>query len=393
MYEPVIVACARTPVGKANKGSLKNTRPDDLAASVISAAISRAPGLEGHEIDDVIIGCAMPEGPQGMNVARIASLRAGLPVSTPAITINRFCASGLQSIAFAANMIQNGLAKVVIAGGTESMSLVPMGGNNFSPNPHLVDAYPDVYLNMGLTAENLATKYSISRDEQDLFAYESHKKSIRAVNNNKFDEEIIPLNLMIDQINNKGEKSSYTSVFKKDECPRPDTSITTLKKLTPVFHANGSVTAGNSAQLSDAAAAVVVTSKEIAIKRGWKVLGRFVNFVTVGVKPEEMGIGPVMAIPKALSAAGLDKSNIGLIELNEAFAVQSLAVIKKLDLDPHKINVNGGAISLGHPLGCTGTRLTITLLHEMKRREIQFGLVTMCVGGGMGVAAVFEHLN
>ena len=393
MREAVIISAARTALGKGIKGTLRNTRPDELARCAISAVVSRTPGLKTDQVDDVIIGCAMPEGPQGMNVARIASLRAGLPVSVPALTINRFCGSGLQSIAFAVNQIQSGGADIVIAGGTESMSLVPLGGNNFSPNPYLVDSYPDVYLNMGLTAENLGKKYSISRDDQDLFAYQSHQKSIKAIKKNKFKDEIIPFEIPVKGINPNGETYSLKSIFEIDECPRNDTSVDTLKRLLPVFDKKGTVTAGNAAQLSDGAAAVVVTSKEKAIEQEWTILGRFVSFATVGVKPEEMGIGPVAAIPKVLSVAGLDKSSIGLIELNEAFAVQALAVMIELNLDPNKINVNGGAISLGHPLGCTGTRLTITLLHEMKKRNIQFGLVTMCVGGGMGVAAVFEKLS
>jgi len=393
MREAVIISAARTALGKGIKGTLRNTRPDELARCAISAVVSRTPGLKTDQVDDVIIGCAMPEGPQGMNVARIASLRAGLPVSVPALTINRFCGSGLQSIAFAVNQIQSGGADIVIAGGTESMSLVPLGGNNFSPNPYLVDSYPDVYLNMGLTAENLGKKYSISRDDQDLFAYQSHQKSIKAIKKNKFKDEIIPFEIPVKGINPNGETYSLKSIFEIDECPRNDTSVDTLKRLLPVFDKKGTVTAGNAAQLSDGAAAVVVTSKEKAIEQEWTILGRFVSFATVGVKPEEMGIGPVAAIPKVLSVAGLDKSSIGLIELNEAFAVQALAVMNELNLDPNKINVNGGAISLGHPLGCTGTRLTITLLHEMKKRNIQFGLVTMCVGGGMGVAAVFEKLS
>jgi acetyl-CoA acyltransferase len=393
MREAVIVAGARTPLGKGIKGTLRNTRPDELAQRVISAAVSRTPGLKTDQIDDVIIGCAMPEGPQGMNVARIASLRSGLPVTVPGLTINRFCASGLQSIAFAANQIRCGCADVVIAGGTESMSLVPLGGETFSPNPYLVDSYPDVYLNMGLTAENLGRKYSISRSDQDLFAYQSHQKSLHAIKTSRFKDEIIPLEIPVAGIRPNGDTYSLKSKFEIDECPRIDTNIDTLKKLLPVFDKKGTVTAGNAAQLSDGAAAVVVTSKEKAIEQEWKILGRFVSFTTVGVKPEEMGIGPIMAIPKVLANAGLDKSSIGLIELNEAFAVQALTVINKLSLDPNKINVNGGAIGLGHPLGCTGTRLTITLLHEMKKQNIQYGLVSMCVGGGMGVAAIFEQLS
>lgn len=393
MREAVIVAGARTPLGKGIKGTLRNTRPDELAQRVISAAVSRTPGLKTYQIDDVIIGCATPEGPQGMNVARIASLRSGLPVTVPGLTINRFCASGLQSIAFAANQIRCGCADVIIAGGTESMSLVPLGGETFSPNPYLVDSYPDVYLNMGLTAENLGRKYSISRSDQDLFAYQSHQKSLHAIKTSRFKDEIIPLEIPVAGIRPNGDTYSLKSKFEIDECPRIDTNIDTLKKLLPVFDKKGTVTAGNAAQLSDGAAAVVVTSKEKAIEQEWKILGRFVSFTTVGVKPEEMGIGPIMAIPKVLANAGLDKSSIGLIELNEAFAVQALTVINKLSLDPNKINVNGGAIALGHPLGCTGTRLTITLLHEMKKQNIQYGLVSMCVGGGMGVAAIFEQLS
>ncbi len=393
MKEAVIVSVARTPVGKAKKGALRHTRPDDLAALAISSAVERRPGLKPSEIDDVILGCAMPEAEQGMNVARIASLRAGLPVEVSAITINRFCSSGLQSIAFAAERIQCGSAEVILAGGTESMSLVPMGGHHFSPNPELVDSYPDVYLNMGLTAENLSKKYDISREQQDRFACQSHRKALQAIHARRFRDEIVPVEVTVDHVNGEGEKVSRKFVLDQDEGPREDTTPEALAKLKPAFHLKGSITAGNSSQMSDGAAVVVLTSRDKAKDRGWKVLGRFVSFATAGVPPEEMGIGPKRAIPKALKLAGLDLEQIGLIELNEAFAAQALAVIREADLDPDRINVNGGAIALGHPLGCTGAKLTTTLLGEMRRRQVQFGMVTLCVGGGMGAAGILELVD
>jgi acetyl-CoA acyltransferase len=390
MKEAVVVTAVRTPVGKANKGTLKDMRPDDMAATVIANAIQRTAGLRSSEIDDVILGCAMPEAEQGMNVARIASLRAGLPPEVSAITINRFCSSGLQSIAFAAERIMCGSAEVILAGGTESMSLVPMAGHKFIPNPYLVDTYPDVYLSMGLTAENLANKYRISREAQDQFSLRSHQNAIRAIESGNFKNEIVPLDVAVDHLNSKRKKETRQIRFEVDEGPRPDTSLEVLAKLKPAFHATGTITAGNSSQMSDGAAVAVVTSKENARQRGWKPMGKFVSFATAGVRPEEMGIGPAAAIPKALKIAKLSLEEIGLIELNEAFAAQVLAVIREANLDLNKINVNGGAIALGHPLGCTGAKLTATLLNEMRRRQVQFGMVTMCVGGGMGAAGIFE---
>ena len=390
MKEAVIVSAARTPVGRANKGALRHTRPDDLAAVAISAAVRRTPGLKTGEIEDVILGCAMPEAEQGMNVARIAALRAGLPVEVSAVTINRFCASGLQSIAFAAERIQCGSAEVILAGGTESMSLIPKAGRHFSPNPHLVDSYPDVYLNMGMTAENLARIYEISREQQDRFALQSHRQALQAMDAGRFRDEIVPLELTPDGAHGQGKKETRHCRFDRDEGPRKDTTLQALAQLKPAFHASGSVTAGNSSPMSDGAAAVVLTSRDMAQDRGWKILGRFVSFATAGVPPEEMGLGPVQAIPKALKQAGLDLRQIGLIELNEAFAAQALAVIHQSGLDPDRVNVNGGAIALGHPLGCTGTKLTATLLGEMRRRQVQFGMVTLCIGGGMGAAGILE---
>jgi len=390
MKEAVVVTALRTPVRKANKGTLKDMRPDDMAAAVIANAIQRTPELRSSEIDDVILGCAMPEAEQGMNVARIASLRAGLPPEVSAITINRFCSSGLQSIAFAAERIMCGAAEVIVAGGTESMSLVPMAGHKFIPNPYLVDTYPDVYLSMGLTAENLANKYRISREAQDQFSLRSHQNAIRAIESGNFKNEIVPLDIAVDHLNSKRKKETRQIRFEVDEGPRADTSLEALAKLKPAFHAAGTITAGNSSQMSDGAAVAVVTSKENARQRGWKPMGRFVSFATAGVRPEEMGIGPAAAIPKALKIAKLSLEEIGLIELNEAFAAQALAVIREANLDLNKINVNGGAIALGHPLGCTGAKLAATLLNEMRRRQVQFGMVTMCVGGGMGAAGIFE---
>ncbi len=397
MREAVIVSSVRTPVGKASKGVLRATRPDDLAAVVIKEAIARAGGLDPKEIEDVILGCAMPEAEQGMNVARIASLRAGLPVETSAMTINRFCSSGLQAIALAAERIMAGQGDVAVAGGTESMSMVPMGGNKISPNPSLMDSYPDAYLGMGLTAENLAKKYGITREQSDEFSFASHQKAIAAIAAGKFKDEIVPVEVNYVSFESNGNGNSKAKNvkinFDTDEGPRSDTSVEVLGKLKPAFHARGVVTAGNSSQMSDGAAAAVVMSAERARALGLKPLARFLAFATAGCLPEEMGVGPVYAIPKALKIAGLTIDQIDVIELNEAFAAQSLAVIKLAGLDPARVNVNGGAIALGHPLGCTGAKLTATILRELDRRKGRYGMVTMCVGGGMGAAGIFERLS
>jgi acetyl-CoA acyltransferase len=390
MPEAVIVSAVRTAVGKSKKGALANTRPDDFGAVAIKAAVDRATGLDASEIDDVIIGCAMPEGEQGMNVARIAALRAGLPVSVSAVTVNRFCASGLQTIAFGAERIVAGGADVIVAGGTESMTMIPMTGNKLSPNPSLVDSYPDVYLGMGLTAEMVAKKYEISRAAADEFSYQSHQKATAAIAAGRFKDEIAPVTVRYASLNGKGKTVVTESVFDTDEGPRADTSVEALAKLKPAFHVAGTVTAGNSSQTSDGAAAVVLMSADKAKSLGLKPLARFVSFATGGVAPEIMGIGPVEAIPKALKRAGLTLDDLKVIELNEAFGAQSLAVMKALDIDPAKVNVNGGAIALGHPLGCTGAKLTASLVYELKRRGGGYGMVTMCVGGGMGAAGIFE---
>lgn len=390
MPEAVIVSAVRTAVGKSKKGALANTRPDDFGAVAIKAAVDRATGLDASEIDDVIMGCAMPEGEQGMNVARIAALRAGLPVSVSAVTVNRFCASGLQTIAFGAERIVAGGADVIVAGGTESMTMIPMTGNKLSPNPSLVDSYPDVYLGMGLTAEMVAKKYEISRAAADEFSYQSHQKATAAIAAGRFKDEIAPVTVRYASLNGKGKTVVTESVFDTDEGPRADTSVEALAKLKPAFHVAGTVTAGNSSQTSDGAAAVVLMSAEKAKSLGLKPLARFVSFATGGVAPEIMGIGPVEAIPKALKRAGLTLDDLKVIELNEAFGAQSLAVMKALDIDPAKVNVNGGAIALGHPLGCTGAKLTASLVYELKRRGGGYGMVTMCVGGGMGAAGIFE---
>ena len=396
MREAVLVSAVRTPVGKAPKGTLRTTRPDDLAALVIKEAIARVPGLDPKEIEDVILGCAMPEAEQGMNVARIASLRAGLPVETSAMTINRFCSSGLQAIALAAERIMSGQGDVAIAGGTESMSMVPMGGNKISPNPSLMDSYPDAYLGMGLTAENLSKKYGISREQADEFSFASHQKALAAIFAGKFKDETVPVEVNYVAFENgtsNGAKPKAVKItFDTDEGPRVDTSVEVLGKLKPAFHAHGVVTAGNSSQMSDGAAAAVVMSAERARALGLKPLARFLAFATAGCLPEEMGVGPVYAIPKALKIAGLSLEQIDVIELNEAFAAQALAVIKLAGLDPARVNVNGGAIALGHPLGCTGAKLTATILRELERRKARYGLVTMCVGGGMGAAGIFERV-
>jgi acetyl-CoA acyltransferase len=387
MQDAVIVSATRTAVGKAPAGTLRTLRPDDMAATVIAETLRRAPGVDAREISDVIVGCAMPEAEQGLNVARIASLRAGIPVEASAVTINRFCSSGLQAIAFAAERIMCGFAEAIVAGGTESMSMVPMGGNKISPNPSLVDSYPDVYLSTGLVAENHAREAQVSRDEQDAFALRSHQRAIAAIDAGRFAEEITPVTFKV-----ANGTAVHDVTFAQDEGPRRDTSIAALARLKPAFHANGTVTAGNTSQTSDGAAAVLVTSAEFAKARGLAPLARFVSYATAGVEPERFGIGPVPAIRKALKSAGLTLNDVDLVELNEAFAAQVLACLRELPIDPDKLNVNGGAIALGHPLGCTGAKLTTTLLYELRRRHARYGLVTMCVGGGMGAAGVFERL-
>jgi acetyl-CoA acyltransferase len=392
MKDAVIVSALRTAVGKAPRGVLKDTRPDDMAGAVIKAAIERTPGLRPEMIEDVILGCAMPEAEQGMNVARQASWLAGVPKEAAAVTINRFCSSGLQAIAFAAERVMCGWAECIVAGGTETMSMVPMGGNKIVPNPTLVDDWPDYYLNMGLTAENLAAKYSISRAEADEFSLRSHQKAVEAISAGKFKDEIVPLSVKAVELDAKGKRAVKESVFDTDEGPRADTSIDALGKLRPAFHARGTVTAGNSSQMSDGAAAAVVMSADRARELGLKPLARLVAFATAGVSPDYMGIGPVAAVPKALKIAGLGLDQIDLIELNEAFAAQALAVVKELGINQDRLNVNGGAIALGHPLGCTGAKLTATILNEMRRRSARYGMVTMCVGGGMGAAGIFELL-
>ena len=413
MAEAVIVSAVRTPVGKAFKGSLRTTRPDDLAALAIREALARVPGLDAKEIDDVILGCAMPEGEQGMNVARIASLRAGLPIETSAMTVNRFCSSGLQAIAIAAERIRAGSAHAIVAGGTESMTMVPMGGNKVSPNPWLVDHNPDTYINMGLGTENIARKFGITREQADQFSVESHKKALAAIAAGHFKDETVPVEVKITAVDNgngvsagrapgsasgsgrataAAKAATQTFTFEIDEGPRADTSLEALAKLKPAFHAKGTVTAGNSSQMSDGAAAAVVMSEERAKALGLKPLARFVAYATAGVLPEEFGIGPVAAIPKALKLAGLTLKDIAVFELNEAFAAQSLAVIQQAGLDPARVNPYGGAIALGHPLGCTGAKLTATILRELQRLNARYGMVTMCIGGGMGAAGIFERL-
>jgi acetyl-CoA acyltransferase len=401
MREVVIASCVRTAVGRAFKGTLRASRPDDLAAVAIKGALARVPQMDVREVEDVILGCAMPEGEQGMNVARTASLRAGLPVELSAMTINRFCSSGLQAIAMAAERIMAGGAEAVIAGGTESMSMIPMGGHKISVNPWLVENYPDSYLSMGLTAERVAGHFGISREQADEFSYQSHQKALRAIEAGNFREEIVPVPVIFSAPAYGGGGRGATALklateqiaFCVDEGPRAGTTLEALAALRPAFHAKGTVTAGNSSQMSDGAAAAIVMSAEKARQLGIRPLARYVAFATAGCKPEEMGIGPVYAIPKALKMAGLSLTDIDCIELNEAFAAQALAVIKEAGLDPAKVNVNGGAIALGHPLGCTGAKLTATILHELQRRHGRYGLVTMCVGGGMGAAGVFESLT
>jgi len=387
----VIVSAVRTAVGKAPKGKLSATRPDDMAAIVMRAAIEQVPGLRPEEVEDIYIGCAMPEAEQGMNVARVAAFRAGLPYTVPAMTLNRFCSSGLQSIAFAADRILSGAANCILAGGTESMSMIPMGGHKIAPNPALIESDPDTYLSMGLTAENLAREFGIRREEQDAFALESHRKALAAIDAGRFKDEIVSLPVR-EVVLEQSRRTVCEFNFATDEGPRRDTSMEALQNLKPAFKAEGTVTAGNASQMSDGAGAVIIMSEAKARAMGLQPLARFVAYATAGVRPEVMGIGPVEAIPKVLRQAGLKLEDMDLIELNEAFAVQALAVIRELGLDMSKLNVNGGAIALGHPLGCTGSKLTATLLHEMRRRGARYGMVTMCVGGGMGAAGIFERI-
>ena len=392
MREVVIASSVRTAIGKSGKGTLRTTRPDEMGVTVIKEAVARVPGLEVSEIEDVIMGCAMPEAEQGMNVARATAIRAGLPVETSAMTINRFCSSGLQSIAMAADRIKTGAAEVIVAGGLESMSMIPMGGHIIRPNPYLVEHYPDFYLSMGLATENVARKYEVTRDEQDEFALRSHTRAAAALDAGKFTNETVPLHVVLEDLDEKGKKQRREVTFEKDEGVRRDTSAEGLAKLKPAFHVKGTITAGNASQMSDGAAAAIVMSDSRARALGAKPMARLVAYATAGCPPEDMGIGPVFAIPKVLKLAGLTLADIDVIELNEAFAAQSLAVIKTLGLDPEKVNVNGGAIALGHPLGCTGAKLTASILRELERRNGRYGMVTMCVGGGMGAAGILERL-
>ena len=394
MTDAVIVSAVRTAVGKAPKGILRATRPDELAAVVIGEALSRAAGIDPAEVEDVILGCAMPEAEQGMNVARIASLRAGVPVDAAAVTINRFCASGLQAIAYAAERIMVGAAETIVAGGTESMSLIPMGGHKIAPNPRLMQDYPDAYLSTGLVAENHVREAEVTRAEQDAFALQSHQRAIAAIAAGRFSDEIVPLPVqVVEPADGDGAPRVRTIEFATDEGPRGDTSLEALGALRPAFHVRGSVTAGNSSQTSDGAAALVITSRERAERAGLKPLARFVAYATAGVAPERFGVGPVPAVRKVLQRAALELDDIDLVELNEAFAAQVLACLRELPIDPDKLNVNGGAIALGHPLGCTGAKLTTSLLYELERRQGRYGLVTMCVGGGMGAAGIFERMS
>lgn len=391
MREAVIVAASRTAVGKAKKGSFRQTRPDELGAKVIQDLIKRVPALDVLEIEDVVMGCAFPEAEQGMNVARISSIRAGLPVQIPGITINRWCSSGLQSIAFAAERIMCGFSDVIIAGGVESMTMVPFGGFKQSPNPYLMEHFPEMYMSMGETAEEVAKRYDVSREDQDRFALASHQKAVAAIEKGWFKEEIVPVEVELTDVDEDGKQHRLRKIVDQDEGVRPDTNLEVLSQLKPVFRENGTVTAGNASQMSDGAAAVMVMSAEKAEQLGIQPLGIFRGFATAGLEPDIMGMGPAVAVPKVLKMLKMNVDDIDLIELNEAFAAQSIAVIRELDLDPAKVNVNGGAIALGHPLGCTGAKLTISLLHELKRRNQKYGLVTMCVGGGMGAAAVIER--
>ena len=391
--EAVIVSAVRTPVGKGKRGGLATVRPDELATAVVKALLVRTPGLDTKEVDDVILGCAFPEGEQGLNMARMVALRAGLPDSVPGETINRYCSSGVQSIAHAAYAILAGQMEVAIAGGVESMSMVPMMGYKFSVNPYFAAELPHYYTNMGLTAENVAVKYKISREDQDAFAFRSHHHAAAAVNSGRFDPELVPIDVELKELGADGKPVTKNFTVKRDEGPRADTSLEALAKLKPAFKDGGTVTAGNSSQVSDGAAGVVIMSDEKARALGLKPLARFMYFAVGGVPPELMGIGPVVAIPKVLKLAGLSLNDIDLIELNEAFAAQSLAVLRELGLNTEITNVNGGAIALGHPLGCTGAKLTTQLIYEMARRKSKYGMVSMCIGGGMGAAAIFENLQ
>ncbi len=393
MKEAVIVSAVRTPVGKAKRGGLATVRPDDMAATTIKELLKRTPNLDPAEIEDVVVGCAFPEGEQGLNMGRMIALRAGLPESVPAETINRYCSSGVQSIAHVAYAIKSGDIEVGIGGGAESMSLVPMMGYKFSPNPHFAQELPHYYTNMGLTAENVSVKYNISREDQDAFSLKSHQKASQAVNSGLFDPELVPIEVELNELGEDNKPVHKKFTVNRDEGPRADTALEALAKLKPAFKEGGTVTAGNSSQMSDGAAAVMVMSAEKAEQLGLEPLARFVSFAVGGVPPELMGIGPIAAIPKALKLAGLTLNDIDLIELNEAFAAQSLAVIRTLEIDESKVNVNGGAIALGHPLGCTGAKLTTQLIYEMGRRKSKYGMVTMCIGGGMGAAAIFENLQ
>ncbi|CAM3719949.1 acetyl-CoA C-acetyltransferase [Alicyclobacillus pomorum] len=393
MREAVIVAGVRTPIGKAPKGTLRNTRPDDLGALVVSELMKRVPQVSPEDVEDVVMGCAIPEAEQGMNVARIIALRAGLPNTVPGVTVNRFCSSGLQTIAMAAQQVMTGMADVVIAGGVETMSLLPMGGYNLSPNPTLAETFPEVYMSMGHTAEQVASRFGISREDQDAFALRSHQRAAAAIEAGKFKDEIVPVPVKHTYIDDNNKPVHQEFVFDTDEGVRRDTSLEALAKLRPAFRVNGTVTAGNSSQTSDGAAAVLVMSADRALEYGLKPLAAFRSFAVAGVDPDIMGVGPVAAVPKALKLAGLSLSDIDLIELNEAFASQALHVIRTLEMDENKVNVNGGAIALGHPLGCTGARLTVSILNELQRTNGRYGLVTMCIGGGMGAAGVFERIS
>ncbi len=394
MKEAVIVAAARTAVGKSGKGSLRTTRPDDLAALVIQDALKQASAVDASQIEDIILGCAMPEAEQGMNVARIAAMRAGLPHDVAGQTVNRFCSSGLQTIAIASQQIMAGMGKAILAGGVESMSMVPMSSNKFMANPWLASNHPAAYTSMGITAENVARDFKISRADQDAFALRSNQRAVAAIQAGKFKDEVTPVPVEISEVEiGSGKRVTRSYVFDTDEGPRADTTLEALAKLRPVFHVKGTVTAGNSSQTSDGAAVVLVMEREEALRLGLKPLVRFVGFAVGGVPPEVMGIGPIAAIPKVLKLTGLNLGDIDLIELNEAFAAQSLAVVRELGLDESKVNVNGGAIALGHPLGCSGAKLTVQIIHEMKRRGSRYGMVTMCIGGGMGAAGIFENLQ
>jgi len=392
MTKAYIISSVRTAVGRAYRGSLKDTRPDDLGAAAIRGALARVPGLDPARVDDVIFGCAMPEGEQGMNVARVCSLMAGLPDSVPAVTINRFCSSGLQAIAMAAERILAGFADVIVAGGTESMTMVPMGGNKPSFNPEIIEQRPEVFLPMGLTAEEVARRYQVTREDQDQFAYHSHRKALAAISEGKFRDEVVPVPTVLFREDDGGKPVAKNIVFDTDEGPRADTTLEALAKLKPAFDARGTVTAGNASQMSDGAAASIVASEKALKELGAEPLARFLGFAVAGVAPEVMGIGPIEAIPKLMKRLRVKLTRVDLVELNEAFAAQALPVLRELSLDPDKVNVNGGAIALGHPLGCTGAKLTATLLHEMKRRNASLGLVSMCIGGGMGAAGLFERV-